>query len=58
MREEGTVVYLSKLEKTAGDTDPDAIGIILIWANQMILEGRMPESVQAAFHEHFSFFGE
>jgi hypothetical protein len=58
MQERGNVFYLSSASREAEAVEPDAIGIILIWANQMILEGHMPEHVQVAFHEHFSFFVE
>ncbi len=50
------VVYL--VEPKADHSDPDAIGIIVAWANQMDSEGRMSEAVRAAFIEHFGFFAE
>ena len=58
MQEERNIVYLSKAGLRAEEAEPDAIGIILIWANQMIVEGRMPDHVQAAFRDHFSFFAD
>jgi hypothetical protein len=56
MYDKENIVYLRAADQAAGDAEPDAIGIILLWANQMLLEGRMPEGVRVAFNEHFSFF--
>lgn len=58
MNDEKNVVYLAKSNQSPEGEEPDAIGTILLWANQMMLEGRMPENVQIAFNEHFSFFSE
>jgi len=58
MEERGNVLYLPSATKETEAVEPDAIGIILTWANQMMLEGHMPEHVRVAFHEHFSFFAE
>lgn len=50
--------YLVKSPKKPDDSEPDAIGRIVRWANQMHAEGHMPDDVRAAFVEHFSFFAE
>ncbi len=44
--------------KADDEAEPDAIGVVIGWANQMRAEGHMPDDVRAAFVAHFSFFAE
>jgi len=58
MVESANTIYLVKAEQKVGLAEPDAIGTIVMWANQMYADGRMPEDVKAAFVAHFGFFAE